>query len=94
MVLETLVANLPTAGIAAIFAGLLRNVAGWLENALKDGKIDKYEKKKLVGTIIKYFGSINLLMFGLPAGEAVALAFSLDVTTSAIKSAIKPARKR
>ncbi len=78
--------NVPMAVLAAISAGLLRSIAGWLENSLKDGKIDEYEMKQLGGTIIKYFASVSLLMLGLPVEQAVAGAFVLDAGTSALKN--------
>ncbi len=78
--------NVPMAVIAAVTAGLLRNVAGWLENSLKDGKIDDFEVKQLCGTVIKYFASVSILMLGLPLEQAVTGAFVLDVGASALKS--------
>ncbi len=80
-----LVSNIPIAVIAAVSAGLLRSVAGWLENSLKDGKIDGYELKQLGGTVVKYFASVSILALGLPIDQAVAGAFVLDVGTSALK---------
>jgi len=78
--------NVPIAVIAALAAGLLRSVAGWLENSLKDGKIDAFEVKQLGGTMVKYFASVSLLMLGLPVEQAVAGAFVLDAGTSALKA--------
>jgi len=78
--------NVPIAVIAAVSAGLLRNVAGWLENSLKDGVIDEFEVKQLGGTVIKYFASVSILMLGLPLEQAVAGAFVLDVGASALKA--------
>lgn len=78
--------NVPMAAVAAISAGLLRSVAGWLENAMKDGKVDEFEMKQLGGTMVKYFASVSLLMLGLPIEQAVAGAFVLDAGTSAVKS--------
>ena len=80
--------NVPIAVLAAVSAGLLRNIAGWLENSLKDGKIDEFEIKQLGGTMIKYFASVSLLMLGLPVEQAVAGAFVLDVGTSALKTKV------
>lgn len=80
-----LVGNIPVAIIAAVSAGLLRSLAGWLENSLKDGKIDEYEIKQLGGTVVKYFASVSLLALGLPIEQAVAGAFVLDAGTSALK---------
>ncbi len=80
--------NVPMAAIVAVSAGLLRNVAGWLENSLKDGVIDDFEVKQLAGTIIKYFASISILMLGLPIDQAVVGAFVLDAGTSALKTKV------
>ena len=80
--------NAPIAILAAVSAGLLRNIAGWLENSLKDGAIDEFEVKQLGGTMIKYFASVSLLMLGLPVEQAVAGAFVLDAGTSALKTKV------
>ncbi|GEM_PF-3288805 len=85
-VLSAIAANMPVTALAAVTAGLIRNVAGWLENALKDGVIEGYEWKQLIGTIVKYFSAITLLSLGLPVGEAVAATFGIDTLTSALKS--------
>ena len=77
--------NVPIVVIAALSAGLLRSIAGWLENSLKDGVIDEFEIKQLGGTMIKYFASISILMLGLPVDQAVVGAFILDVGASALK---------
>lgn len=84
--LTTLASNIPTAAVAAITAGLLRSAAGWIENCWKDGKAEDFEWKQLLGTIVKYFGSISLLMLGTDAGLAVVGSFLLDAGTSAVKS--------
>lgn len=81
----SMLGNVPAAAVAAIGAGLLRNVAGWLENSYKDNKIDQYEIKQLLGTTVKYFTSVSLLMLGMPVEQAVAGSFVLDVGTSAVK---------
>lgn len=84
-VIYTMLGNIPKAAITAISVGLLRNIAGWLENSYKDGKIDSHEKKQLIGTMIKYFSSVMILMLGMPLEQAVAGSFLLDTGTSAIK---------
>lgn len=84
-ILGAFVNNIPVAGLTAIGAGLLRAVAGWVENAWKDGKIDDFEWKQLGGTIVKYFSLVMLLMVGLPIGESVAAAAGLDVVSGALK---------
>lgn len=62
---------------------IIRSVAGWLENALKDGSIDRFELKELGSTIIR----VGMIGFGLfigfdmsalaAAGSAVAGDFLL-----------------
>jgi len=85
----SMLGNIPTAAVAAIVAGLLRNLAGWLENSYKDDKVDEYEIKQLVGTMVKYFSSVMLLMVGMPIEQAVAGSFVLDVGASAVKKMSK-----
>jgi len=81
----SMLGNVPAAAVAAIVAGLLRNVAGWLENSYKDGKVDEYETKELLGTTVKYFCSVMLLTVGMLIEQAVAGSFVLDIGTSAVK---------
>ena len=81
----SMLGNIPDAAIMAIVVGILRSVTGWFENAYKDGKIDEYEIKQLLGTTVKYFASIMLLMLGLPIEQAVAGSFILDAGTSAMR---------
>ncbi len=85
----SMLGNIPEAAIMAIVVGILRNFTGWLENAYKDGKLEGYEIKQLLGTTVKYFASIMLLMLGLPIEQAVAGSFVLDAGTSAIRKVNK-----
>lgn len=83
-------ANIPMAVVAAIVIGLFRNILGWLENALKDGKIDEYEWKQLFRTVTKYFTYVMILMVGLPVDQAITAAFGLDILKSSLeKIAVK-----
>lgn len=75
-----------TATLLALLAGLIRNVAGWLENALKDGKIEAYEWKQLIGTIIAYIGTINVMAIGLDPEIATAVMIIIDILRSALKN--------
>jgi len=84
-IIYSMLGNIPEAAIMAIVVGTLRNFTGWFENAYKDGKLDEYEIQQLLGTMVKYFTSIMLLMFGLPVEQAVAGSFVLDVGASSIK---------
>ena len=85
----SMIGNVPMTAIAAILAGLLRNIAGWLVNTYKDGKVDKYEIRQLFGTIIQYFASIMLLSQGMSIEQAVAGSFVLDTGASALKKSGK-----
>ncbi len=68
----------PTTALVAVGAGLLRSVAGWLENSLEDGKISQPEWKLLGATVVKYVAYVVLLSLGLDMGQAVAGALVLD----------------
>lgn len=81
----SMLGNIPVAAIAAILAGLLRNISGWVENAYKDGSVEPYEIKQLYGTITKYFAAIMLLMLGVPIEQAIAGSFVLDIGASTLK---------
>ena len=62
-------------------AGALRNVAGWLENALEDGKITPYEWAELGKTVLKV-GVIGLAVYlGLDytAVESGSIALIADI---------------
>lgn len=39
--------------IAGAVGGLVRNVAGWAENAFKDGKVSSYEWGQLLATVFQ-----------------------------------------
>lgn len=86
-ILANFLANVPYTVLAGVGAGVLRNIAGWIENALKDGKVEKYEYKELAGTIIKYVTFVSLLSLGLPIDQSIVATLSLDVGASAIKKA-------
>lgn len=72
---------------------VLRSIAGWAENSLADGKIDKYEWAQLGETIVRigtmgslaYFGlngaGVDVTALGAAAGAAV-----LDFILRAFKS--------
>lgn len=75
-----------TIGIPVIGA-VLRNVAGWLENSLKDGKIEAYEWG-LLGSSILRVGVMGLALgFGLDIDptSATGLAIGADYLLSALK---------
>ena len=77
----------PTVYVTGAAAGLLRNVAGWLENAMKDGKITPYEWGELGATIFRTLILTTGLHFGLgldplAAGGSAVIA---DFIIKAIK---------
>jgi hypothetical protein len=39
--------------LSPILGGIIRNLSGWVENALKDGKISSYEWGQLLATTIQ-----------------------------------------
>ena len=53
--------------IVGLAAGLLRNVAGWIENSFEDGKLLPYEWLLLLSTVVK-----TLLL-------TVGLAYTFDM---------------
>ncbi len=69
----------PNAMVAAIAVGLIRNVIGWLINALEDGQITTFEVKQLVKTVATYIQYVMAFSIGMPVETAAIAAFSLDV---------------
>lgn len=67
------------ATLLAVVAGFVRDVAGYLENALRDGKVEPYEVKKLAGTILAYIGTVNLLAIGLSPETATVVTVIVDM---------------
>ncbi len=80
----TLQTNLPQALAYSVSAGVLRNVLGYAENVFADGIVTQYEVKQMFGTVVKYFGFIMLLSFGMDIGSATALTFGIDVSKNII----------
>jgi len=72
------------ASVLAIVAGAVRCVAGWLENALRDGVVESFEWRQLAGTIAVYLGTINVLSLGLDPGVATAVMVVLDMIRTAL----------
>jgi len=63
-------------GIASVLPTLLRSVAGWLENALEDGEISRFEWKQLGSTFFRIFiQSASLMMVGIPPIASVGTDF-------------------
>jgi len=71
---------------------VVRSVAGWIENALADGKIEAFEWKKLGETVLRvgiigiaaFFG-LNEAGFDISAIGAAGSAVVLDFILRAIK---------
>lgn len=75
-----------------VVSGLMaigRNVYGWLQKALEDGKIEKYEWSQLGQTVLRmgifatftYFG-LNGINVDINAADATAIAGLVDVLRS------------
>lgn len=60
--------------ITPILAGLGKNVIGWLENALKDGKIESYEWGQLFATILQVGVISTAIYYGLNTDWVTASA--------------------
>ncbi len=73
--------------IIPVVAGGVRNIAGWLENSFKDGKIQGYEWGQLISTIIQVGILSFSAMYGL--GLDVTQATGVGVLGSFILSAVK-----
>jgi len=72
------------ASILAIVAGAIRCIAGWAENALRDGVIDPFEWRKLAGTMAIYLATVNVVSIGLTPEMAVVVAMLLDMVRTAL----------
>lgn len=91
----SLVSLLPMAGTVGIV--LARSVGGWMVNALEDGKISKFELKKLGATIIEmslitaclYYGVSELAGVEIGVVAAGASAFVLDFIVKKFSSSRK-----
>jgi len=73
--------------LAPVIAGGLRNVIGYVENALKDGKMSSYEWGQLGKTVVENVTLAVSAMFGL--GMAPVQAAGLAVMGSYLLSAVK-----
>ncbi len=60
--------------ITAVGAALLRNVAGWIENAMEDGSISSYEWGELGATIARVGLITGGLYFGFDLAPIAAAA--------------------
>lgn len=78
-----------TATLLAIVAGLIRCIAGWAENALRDGEVEPFEWKQLAGTLAVFIGGINILSLGLTPENATIVMFALDMIRTALEKIAK-----
>ena len=72
------------ANLSVIGIGIIRSVAGWLENVLEDGKISSYEYAQLGATIFRTALLSLGLIFGLDLEPLAASgsAFVIDFIVS------------
>ena len=75
---------------------MIRSVAGWLEKALADGKIEDYEWKQLGETVLRTGVPATALCFGfnLPVGYAVAIPLVADYAYHYIKKIVTAAKSK
>ncbi len=68
-----------------------RAILGWLENSLKDGKIELPEWKKLGETVLRMGVPMLALIIGfkMPAEYAAGIVVLMDVVITKIYSAVK-----
>ncbi len=73
-----------------------RAVAGWLEKAMADGKIESFEIKKLGETVLRTGIPAAALYYGfsLPVGYAVAIPLVIDYAYKYIKKLINSAKNK
>lgn len=70
---------------APIIAGVLRNAAGWVSNALEDGKVSKYEWGQLLSTTIQVaiIGYSAVVMGADPlVGAGAGILGSIAISTA------------
>ena len=93
MVFEEILAFIQTPAVLAFVTIFGRNIYGWLNRSLEDGKLDAYEWKQLGKTLLQLGGfsifawfGINTLVPGLLDLEtATALTAFVDVIRSYLK---------
>ena len=59
-----------TIGVASVLSGGLRSIAGWAENAFKDGKISKVEWMQLGSTVLRVGAMTVAITLGAGTGAA------------------------
>jgi hypothetical protein len=80
--------------ITIIGVPIVRGVAGWLEKALADGKIEDFEWQQLAETVLMLGVPAAALFFGIgmPVGYAVALPLIADYIYHYVKKVIEAAK--
>ena len=63
--------------LTLLAAPLARNISGWLQNAIEDGKISKYEWSQLLGTSLKILIPAVALYYGFDMDAEMAAAIPL-----------------
>ena len=73
--------------ITVVGAGVFRNVAGWVENALEDGKFEGYEWKQLLGTTarVAVLGSAAYIGLGTGILPAAGIAVGIDLVMNKLR---------
>lgn len=82
--MDTIIIDIGTATLLAIVAGVIRVLAGWVENVLRDGKVEPFEWKQLAGTLAVFIAGINVLSLGLTPEQATMVMFALDMLRTAL----------
>ena len=81
--------NINIQALTIVGAALLRSFLGWLKKSVLDGKIDKFEWKELIATVIRvgFFGVIVIYLPGLNLSwiDASAVALVADFVFNAIR---------
>lgn len=84
--------------ISILTPPILRSVAGWAENSLEDGRIQKYEIKKLVQTTVRVSMVALSIHYGLNGAgvhiDALASGFSALVADKLFSSVEKGGKRK
>ena len=77
--------------LVPIGAGLLRSIAGWLENAAEDGVYSRFEWTQLGATILRVIVLSVSARYGLELDvpSAAGLAIGIDFVLSKLHSTFK-----
>ena len=74
---------------------VVRGIAGWIENALADGKIDAPEWRELIGTVLRLGVPAAFLYYGMdmPIEFAASLPVLADYVYKYIKKIVEKAKQ-